>query len=75
MTACSKYTNVGTGDIQTTIGGNLQCNYVIHAVCCDWNSSGEAEKVSKVFTLKDGYTNREIRAKITVKEKHVAVTG
>jgi O-acetyl-ADP-ribose deacetylase (regulator of RNase III) len=53
MTACSKYTNVGTGDIQTTIGGNLQCNYVIHAVCCDWNSSGEAEKVSKVFTLKD----------------------
>lgn len=53
MTACNKCTNIGTGDIRTTIGGKLQCNYVIHAVCCGWNSSGGAEQVSKVFTLQD----------------------
>ena len=39
--ACSQHTNIGTGDIATTIGGNLPCNYVIHAVCCHWNTRGE----------------------------------
>ena len=46
VAACCQHTNVGTGDIVTTIGGNLSCQYVIHAVCCDWNSTGAAEQVS-----------------------------
>ncbi len=45
VAACSQHTNIGTGDIATTIGGNLSCKYVIHAVCCDWNSGGGAEQV------------------------------
>ena len=46
VAACCRHTNIGTGDIATTIGGNLLCQYVIHAVCCDWRSNGVAEQVS-----------------------------
>ena len=48
LAACSQHTNIETGDIATTIGGNLPCNYVIHAVCCDWNSKSLAEQVRHV---------------------------
>ena len=45
VAACSQHTNIGPGNIATTIGGNLSCKYVIHAVCCDWNSGVGAEQV------------------------------
>jgi O-acetyl-ADP-ribose deacetylase (regulator of RNase III) len=48
VAACSQHTNIGTGDIATTIGGNLPCHYVIHAVCCGWNAGGVAEQVSNI---------------------------
>ena len=48
--ACSEHTNIGTGDIATTIGGNLPCNYVIHAVCCRW-SAREREKQVRIYVL------------------------
>ena len=48
--ACSEHTNIGTGDIATTIGGNLPCNYVIHAVCCGWSTRGTAEQV-RIYVL------------------------
>jgi hypothetical protein len=48
MAACSQHTNIGTGDIATTIGGNLACSYVIHAVCCGWTSGGRAEQVRNI---------------------------
>jgi O-acetyl-ADP-ribose deacetylase (regulator of RNase III) len=50
VAACSQHTNIGTGDIATTIGGNLSCKYVIHAVCCDWNNRGGAEQV-RIYSL------------------------
>ena len=46
MTACSQYTNIPSGNTATTIGGNLACDYVIHAVCCDWKGGTRAEQVS-----------------------------
>lgn len=48
VAACGEHTNIGTGDIAVTIGGNLPCNYVIHAVCCDWNNKSVAELVRDV---------------------------
>ena len=48
VAACSQHTRIEIGDIATTIGGNLPCNYVIHAVCCDWNSKSVAELVRDV---------------------------
>jgi O-acetyl-ADP-ribose deacetylase (regulator of RNase III) len=46
IAACSQHTHIETGDIETTIGGNLACDYVIHAVCCGWRGGGRSEKVS-----------------------------
>ena len=37
VAACSEHAHIRTGGIATTIGGNLHCNHVIYAVCCDWN--------------------------------------
>ena len=51
VAACSQHTNIGTGDIATTIGGNLLCKHVIHAVCCDWSSNGVAEQVSVTIVI------------------------
>ena len=45
LAACSEHTHIGTGEIATTIGGNLPCNYVIHAVCCDWNRHKSAAEM------------------------------
>ena len=50
VAACSQHTNIGPGNIATTIGGNLSCKYVIHAVCCDWNNRGGAEQV-RIYSL------------------------
>ena len=52
VAACCQHTNIGTGDIATTIGGNLLCQYVIHAVCCDWSSNGVAEQTLRRLLLK-----------------------
>ena len=49
VAACSQHTNIETGDIATTIGGNLPCAYVIHAVCCKWNGTPGAEQVSNLY--------------------------
>ena len=43
---CSRHRNVAAGDIVTTIGGDLRCKYVIHAVCCDWRSRHRDGEVS-----------------------------
>ncbi|XP_028412718.1 uncharacterized protein LOC114535634 [Dendronephthya gigantea] len=38
VAACSQHDSIEAGDIATTIGGDLPCSYVIHAVCSDWKS-------------------------------------
>ena len=43
---CKSNRNIPKGDIVTTIGGKLSCKYVIHAVCCDWDSKDRDENVS-----------------------------
>mgnify|MGYP002803931348 FL=1 len=52
VAACCQHTNIGTGDIATTIGGNLLCQYVIHAVCCEWSRNGVAEQTLRELLLK-----------------------
>ena len=53
VAACSQHTNIMTGGIATTIGGSLPCSYVIHAVCCRWNSTRAAEQVNNVCPFDD----------------------
>jgi hypothetical protein len=49
--ACKLHTNIPALDIVCTSGGNLPCQYVIHAVCCNWNKNEEkkSEKVNNFF--------------------------
>ena len=28
-----------------TSGGNLKCQYIVHGACCQWDGTGESEKV------------------------------
>jgi hypothetical protein len=46
--ACKLHTNIPALDIVCTSGGNLPCQYVIHAVCCNWNKN-EEKKSEKVL--------------------------
>ncbi len=47
---CEQHTNVPPGHIVCTGGGNLACQYVIHAVCKSWNNH-EPEKSEDVCIL------------------------
>ena len=51
--ACKPHTNILPWDIVCTSGGNLPCQYVIHAFCCDWNTEDKdkSEKVSLQFLI------------------------
>ncbi|XP_046843184.1 protein mono-ADP-ribosyltransferase PARP14-like [Xenia sp. Carnegie-2017] len=42
---CGSHTHISYGDIATTNAGNLSCQFVIHAVCCDWTPGGNAEEL------------------------------
>lgn len=43
--ACSCFSSLSKGNVVTTHGGNLDCNSVLHAVCCKWdNGRGNSEK-------------------------------
>lgn len=48
VSACKRHTNILPGDIAYTVGGKLRCNYVIHAVCTNWEPSKE-EASKEVF--------------------------
>ncbi|CAB3994784.1 poly [ADP-ribose] polymerase 14-like [Paramuricea clavata] len=47
---CKPHTNIPPWDIVCTTGGNLSCQHVIHAVCCNWNKE---DKVKSEEALRD----------------------
>ena len=48
--ACQRFTNINSGEIECTSGGNLSCKHVIHAVCGDWDGEGgDGEKVCCIY--------------------------
>ena len=51
--ACKPHTNIPPWDIVFTTGGNLSCQYVIHAVCCNCNKEDKqkSEKVCRIPTV------------------------
>ena len=46
--ASREHTNIPEGDIVCTESGDLRSNFVIHAVCCKWDTQGKALEVRKV---------------------------
>ena len=51
--ACKPYTNISHGDVACTIGGDLACQYVLHAVGCSMKVSKEKnEKVVRILINK-----------------------
>ena len=45
--ACKVHTNVPVGDIVCTTSGDLQCQYVIHAISCDWDKTNKTKEVKQ----------------------------
>lgn len=54
---CKPYTNIAPWDIVCTPGGNLSCQYVIHAVCGNWNAEEKqrSEQVVDVLIIIPSY--------------------
>jgi O-acetyl-ADP-ribose deacetylase (regulator of RNase III) len=42
---CKPHTNISHGDVVCTTGGNLACQYVLHAVGCDVKGKERNKKV------------------------------
>jgi hypothetical protein len=40
---CKPHTNIPPWGIVCTTGGNLSCQYIIHAVCCNWNKEDKVK--------------------------------
>jgi O-acetyl-ADP-ribose deacetylase (regulator of RNase III) len=48
---CEQHTDIPQGDIVCTSGGNLACQYVIHAVCKNWNNDEPAKSEDVCIVL------------------------